>query len=68
MRDCTDNPILTDDTASIRRAYVSYCQVCGRDFVSPELVYYAPIDNSIVCKSCSEIHRDRQLRIYIREE
>jgi hypothetical protein len=68
MRDCTDKPILTDDTATIRRAYVSYCQVCGRDFMSPELVYFAPIDNNIICTKCSEIHRDRQLRIYVMEE
>ena len=61
-------PILTDDTATIRRARVSYCQSCGRDFASPELVYYAPLDGNIVCRECSEIHQDRQLRIFIREE
>lgn len=60
-------PILTDDTATIRRARVSYCQSCGRDFMSPELVYYAPIDNTIVCSKCAQVHRDRQLRIYVRE-
>jgi len=60
-------PILTRDTATIRRASVSYCQVCARDFQSPELVYYAPIDGNIVCKECSNIHKDRQLRIYVRE-
>lgn len=61
-------PVLTDDTATIRRARVSYCQSCGRDFVSPEMVYYAPIDGNIVCQECSEIHQDRQVRIFIREE
>lgn len=61
-------PILTDDTATIRRSHVSYCQSCGRDFKSPELVYYAPIDNNIVCEACSMVHKDRHLRIYIKEE
>lgn len=55
-------------SATIKRTPVSYCQVCGRDFISPELVYWAPIDNNIVCAKCSDIHRDRQLRIYVREE
>jgi len=48
----------------IKRATVSYCQVCARDFKSPELVYFAPIDNTIVCEECSKVHKDRQLRIY----
>lgn len=62
-------PILADDTTvTIKRAAVSYCQVCARDFKSPELVYFAPIDNNIVCRKCSGIHQDRQLRIYIKEE
>lgn len=61
-------PILTDDTATIRRASVSYCQACGRDFKSPELVYFAPLDGNIVCSECAEIHRNRQLRIYVKEE
>lgn len=59
-------PILAGDTATLRRALVSYCQSCGRDFASPELVYYAPLDGNIVCRECSEIHRDRQVRIYIK--
>ena len=60
-------PILTDAAATIRRAAVSYCQVCGRDFITPELVYFAPIDNNIVCSECAQVHQDRQLRIYVKE-
>lgn len=59
---------LTKDTATIRRAAVPCCQNCGRDFISPELVYYAPLDGNIVCSECAQVHRDRQLRIYVREE
>ena len=57
----------TEGYFSIKRTPIGYCQVCGRDFISPELVYFAPIDNAIVCSECSEIHRDRELRIYVRE-
>lgn len=55
------------DCRLILEADVSYCQNCGRDFISPELVYYAPIDNTIICSKCSEVHRDRRLRIYVKE-
>ena len=58
---------LTKDTATIRRAAVPCCQNCGRDFISPELVYFAPIDNTIVCSECAQVHRDRELRIFVRE-
>ena len=62
-----ETPIITDTTVTIKRAAVSYCQVCARDFKSPELVYFAPIDGNIVCRKCSEVHGDRQLRIYVKE-
>lgn len=55
----------TGDKIAIKRTPVSHCQNCGRDFDSPELVYFAPLDGNIVCQECSRIHRDRQLRIYI---
>ena len=58
---------LTKDTATIRRAAVPCCQNCGRDFISPELVYYAPLDGNIVCSGCAQVHRDRRLRIYVAE-
>jgi len=58
----------TGDKIAIKRAVVSHCQNCGKDFDSPELVYFAPIDGNIVCTKCSEIHRERQLSIYVKEE
>ena len=59
---------ITDTSVTIKRTPCKYCLVCGRDFASPELVYYAPIDNNIVCEACSRVHKDRQIRIYVREE
>jgi hypothetical protein len=56
------------DCRLILEADVNSCQNCGRDFIGPELVYYAPIDNTIVCSGCSEVHKNRQLRIYVKEE
>lgn len=57
----------TEGYFNIKRTPTSYCQVCQRDFISPELVYYAPIDNTIVCSGCAQVHRDRRLRIYVKE-
>ncbi len=58
---------VTEGYFAVKRTPTSYCQVCQRDFISPELVYYAPIDNTIICSKCSEVHRDRRLRIYVKE-
>ena len=58
----------TEGYFSIKRTPINYCQVCQRDFISPELVYFAPIDNTIVCSGCAQVHQDRELRIYVREE
>ncbi len=49
----------------VKETTVYYCQVCGKDFQHLDIVYYAPIDNNVVCPKCSEIHRDRQLRVYV---
>ena len=58
----------TEGYFSIKRTPTSYCQVCQRDFISPELVYFAPIDGNIVCSECAQVHRDRQLRIYVNHD
>jgi hypothetical protein len=56
------------DCPLILEAKIGYCQACGRGFASPELIYYVPLDGNIVCSKCAEIHKDRQLRIYMKEE
>lgn len=43
---------------------VYYCQSCSRDFNNLELVYYANIDNNIICKDCSIEHIYLEPRIY----
>ena len=53
------------ETVEIKKTPISYCQVCGKDFEHLDIVYYAPIDNNIVCAECSKIHKDRSPRIYI---
>jgi len=55
------------DFIKIKTTIASYCRVCGRDFKHLDVVYFAPIDNNILCPKCSEIHKDRQLRIYVKE-
>lgn len=49
----------------VKETSVSYCQVCGKDFEHFDIVYYAPVDNNIVCPKCSKIHSDREPRIYV---
>lgn len=51
----------------IKKTNKSYCQSCNKDFKNNEFVYYAPTDNNIVCFKCSEVHENRQPRIYIKE-
>lgn len=50
----------------IKTTGIDYCQSCGEDFKSKEIVYYAPIDNNIICEKCSQIHEDREPRIVVR--
>jgi len=59
---------VTEGYFAVKRTPISYCQVCQRDFISPELVYFASLDSNIVCSGCAQVHRDRELRIYVREE
>lgn len=47
----------------IKTTKINYCQSCGKDFKSKEVVYYSPIDNNIVCEKCSRVHEDREIRI-----
>ena len=47
-----------------KETYISYCQVCGKEFKPGETVYFAPTDNNIVCKSCAMVHQNRQERVY----
>lgn len=52
------------DYKLIQTTYIDYCQACGRDFHDGEIVYYAPIDNNIVCSKCAEEHRNKEIRIF----
>jgi hypothetical protein len=38
----------------MKETYVSYCQVCHKDFTEGQKVYFVPIDNNIVCKECAD--------------
>lgn len=51
----------------VKKTTKSYCQSCSKDFKDQEFVYYAPTDNNIVCAKCSELHKDREPRIYVEE-
>ncbi|KXZ39460.1 hypothetical protein SAMN05661008_00353 [Alkalithermobacter thermoalcaliphilus JW-YL-7 = DSM 7308] len=47
----------------IKQTTIQYCQSCGKAFTKEELVYYALIDNNIVCQNCSTVHYQKYLRI-----
>lgn len=51
------------DFEIIRKTNVDYCQSCGKDFPKGDLVYYAIIDNNIVCPECAKVHYQKELRV-----
>lgn len=55
------------DYVKVKKTTKPYCQVCNKNFKNQEFVYYAPTDNNIVCIKCSEIHKNREPRIYVNE-
>lgn len=46
----------------VKTTYITYCQVCSKDFKDGEIAYFAPVDNNIICKECSMIHKSKQER------
>ena len=51
----------------IKPTPISYCQSCLRDFRPQEIVYFAPVDNTIVCPDCAKAHQEPMPRIYEKE-
>lgn len=47
----------------VKTTSIQYCQSCGKDFSKEELVYFALIDNNIVCQKCGEVHYQKYLRV-----
>lgn len=52
-----------EDFTVVEETNINYCQSCGKDFVSGDLVYYAIIDNNIVCQQCAKVHSQKELRV-----
>jgi formylmethanofuran dehydrogenase subunit E len=52
-----------EDYEVIKKTHVHYCQSCGEDFSHGDIVYYAPIDNNIICNECAEEHQNKEIRI-----
>ena len=51
----------------IKPTPISYCQSCLRDFRSQEIVYFAPVDNTVICADCAKAHKEPEPRIYGKE-
>lgn len=42
-----------------------YCQACDANFNDLEIVFYAPLDNDVVCRECACAHEELEPRLYI---
>lgn len=64
FKDTYINAILKgfEDLELIEVTHVDYCQSCSHDFENGEIVYYAPIDNSIICAECAKEHSKKDIR------
>lgn len=51
--------------AEVKITYSPYCQVCLTDFDDMEIVFYAVIDNNIVCRKCAKVHALVEPRLYL---
>lgn len=51
----------------IKPTPISYCQSCLRDFRPGEVVYFASVDNTIVCSDCAKVHKAPEPRVYGKE-
>jgi recombinational DNA repair protein (RecF pathway) len=59
---------VTPDTIKLWRVYTPHCQVCGKSHNPIALVYFVPLDNNLVCRSCAvESGLEYETRIYMRE-
>ena len=56
----------TEKYAQIPITGVDHCQVCSKEFEDVELVFYAPIDNNIICKECTEPHWKVEPRMHLK--
>lgn len=56
-----------DRYAEIKVTRISYCQSCGINFVDPEIVFFAVIDNNIVCRECAKAHTTKEPRLFVEE-
>lgn len=49
--------------ALVPKTGIKYCQCCTVDFKSGDIVYAAPLDNSILCHRCAAVHDDKEPRV-----
>ena len=56
-----------DKYATIKVTGIDYCQSCGKKYEELELVYFAPLDNNIVCKECSKAHNTIEPRLFVKD-
>ena len=55
-----------DEYTTIKITRQGYCQACSKNFKNYEVVFYAPIDNNIICRDCINAHSEVSPRLYIK--
>lgn len=54
--------------AEIKITSIKKCDSCNKEFRGPEIVYFAPIDNTIICSACTIRHQTIEPRIFLKED
>lgn len=49
--------------ALVPKTGINYCQSCTVDFKSGDIVYAAPLDNTILCHKCASVHDNVEPRV-----
>ena len=54
--------------ADLKLTPQSYCQSCRKKFKHLETVFFAWLDNTIICRECTKAHAEAEPRLYVKGE
>lgn len=57
-----------DMYAEIKVTTQHTCQSCGVGFDDIQVVFYAWLDNTIICRECTKAHAEAEPRLYVKGE
>lgn len=53
-----------DEYVTIKITRSNHCDSCVKNFEPMSIVYYAPMDNAIVCRECAKAHTEIHPRLF----